>query len=203
MSAWRDIRPTLSRGTSDSGRSMYPPGPSYSSMYAQPTLAPSGTTVMGTMTPMDRMSYQGQAAHPQQAYPMQSPIGYGTPAFETYQQPHSAARNYPAYLSQQQYNPAPQANYNYPSFQRPAAVPPIPEEGPVGLYGNSSLQLPPIRPAPQGQIVEPAMAQQQRQSHAQGQYYPSEQRSEQGSSERPDPKRPRMDIRGILDPRND
>lgn len=202
--AWRDIRPILSRGVSDSGRGrMYPPGPSFSSMYAQPTIASSATTVMGTMTPMDRSSYQLQPSQGQQAYPIQSPMGYGASSYQTYQQPQAPARNYPGYLSQQQYNPSAQASYTYASFQRPTAVLPIPEEGPVGLYGSSSLRLPPIRPAPQGQIVEPAMAQQQRQSQPQGQYYQAQQRSEQGRSEQPDSKRPRMDIRGILDPKND
>ena len=202
-STWRDIRPILSRGVSDSGRSIYAAGPSFSSIYAQPTIASTSTTAMGTMTPMERSSYPIPTPQPQQSYSMQAQMGYGTSGYETYQQPQTQARNYPSYIPQQQYNAPTQQSYAYSSFQRPTPVPPVPEEGPVGLYGSSSLQLPPIRPAPQGQSVEPAMAQQQRQAHPQGQYYTVDQRSQQGASERPDAKRPRMDIRGILDPRND
>lgn len=134
---------------------------------------------------------------------MQTQIGYGMPSYETYPQPQSQPRSYPGYMPQQQYGQPAPTNYTYSSYQRPAAVPPAPEEGPVGLYGTSSLQLPPILPAPQGQTVEPAMAQQQRHLQPQLQYYTSEQPSEQGSSERPDAKRPRMDIGRILDSRND
>ena len=202
-STWRDIRPIISRGLSDSSRSMYPPGPSFSSMYAQPSVATSVTSAMGTMTPMDRASYQVPGSQTQQSYSMQSQLGYGSPSYESYQQPQAQARSYTGYMPQQQYaQPAP-ATYSYPSYQRPAPVAPIPEEGPVGLYGTSSLQLPPILPAPQGQAVEPAMAQHQRQPQPQLQYYSTEHSSGQGSSERPDAKRPRMDIGRILDPRND
>jgi hypothetical protein len=202
-STWRDIRPTMSRGVSDSGRSMYRPGPPFSSMYAQPSVASSATNAMGTMTPMERSSYQVPGSQTQNAYAMQSQMGYGTPSYETYQPPQSQPRSYPGYIPQQQYGQPAPTNYTYSSYQRPTPVPPVPEEGPVGLYGTSSLQLPPILPAPQGQTVKPAMAQQQRQPQPQLQYYPSEQPSEQGSSERPDAKRPRMDIGRILDPRND
>lgn len=172
-------------------------------MYAQPSIASSATNAMGTMTPMERSSYQQPGMQAQQVYAMQSQMGYGAPSYETYQQPQSQPRSYPGYMPQQQYSQPAPTSYTYTSYQRPAPAPRIPEEGPVGLYGTSSLQLPPILPAPQGQTVEPAMAQQQRQAQPQLQYYTSEQSSQQGSSERPDAKRPRMDLGRILDPRND
>lgn len=75
-------------------------------------------------------------------------------------------------------------------------------------YGGAPFQLPPILPAPAGTTMVPAIAQQQRHSQPLGGLYgqtpssrpvtaQSDGRSESGERE---PKRPRMDIRGILGP---
>jgi len=189
----RSIRPLPSY---DPSRPSVRPGPPFQPIYATPTISPSPATAMGTFIS------SGRAFQPSTGMPPSQPPGYHVIQPSTVNPPgpqnYQGGYQYPpphGYMP-----PLPPQQYSNPIFPRPPA-PQATDEPPMGMYGSTSLQLPPIRPAPQGSHIDPAIAQQQRQ-HAQ--QHPREQQPGPDKSTRePDPKRPKMDIRGILGPRND
>lgn len=81
---------------------------------------------------------------------------------------------------------------------------------PMGYYGPPPVQLPPILPAPATTNMDPAMAQQQQRQYQSlempygqqqlGPRYATTQPTD--SSDERDPKRPKMDMRNILGPRD-
>jgi hypothetical protein len=203
----RDIRPTQPRGLQDYGGSILRPSPSPHSLYATPNISQSPVTAVGTIIPPGRrytLDVSSASTQPSTAYaipPTYSPHGAEQlgPSVPQY------ASGYP-YPQQGLMMPPSQPHYPYPIFPRGPTHSGMPGDAPLSMYGTASLQLPPIRPAPQ-RSFEPAMAQQQRQAQQlqhqqQRQVQESSQRSDDGTR-LPDPKRPRMDIKGILHPRND
>lgn len=138
-----------------------------------------------------------QPTGPEQ-YQRQPPLytsGYPFPGYQT-----EPATNNPPY-------------YQAPILPRDQRPPPMPQNEPqMGSRVGSSLQLPPIR-SPDYQIpLEPAFTPQPRPAMT-PQQYPSQQSQQTsqptpagrtGSETRePDAKRPKMDIQGILGPRQD
>ncbi|KAK5955792.1 hypothetical protein OHC33_003433 [Knufia fluminis] len=172
------------------GRMLYP------SPYGQPSIAQSTATARGQFSSSQRplsfpsTSSTNQQAHmaPQAVAPAQGPMyGYANTG-----QPGM---------------PYPSSDYPNPLFPRRPVAPHSYSHPAAGHYGMPQLQLPPILPAPPGINVDPAIAQQQR--HFQPQHVPYGQPASsrpaasqpgRGSEER-DPKRPKMDIQGILGPR--
>ena len=188
----RDIRPGPSGSGMDVGRPVFPrPAAPYQVVYAQPTVSPSSATATGTMS---RPMQGGLAGYPQPSYSMTQSAGLTALGQETFS---NYAPNYP-YLSSQQTPP-------YALFPRTSSQmqPPLHPGGRPGYSTmpglvprdrDPDLQLPPIRPAPPGAGIDPAMAQQQRQHQAQHQQYA---RTEQpgggnGTTRQPDPKRPKI-----------
>ena len=101
----------------------------------------------------------------------------------------------------------PGSDYPNPMFPRRPVASQQYTNPQAGNYGAPAFQLPPMRPAPPGTSIDPTVA--QRQHHFQpqieqyGQLASSRVPASQpgGDSDERNPKRPRMDIRGILDPR--
>ena len=167
----RTFRPLQAQPSYDQGRTQMRP-PSAYPMYAQPSVSPSQATAMGSFVPS--RSYMGSAmpmAHPQSPYAG----GYG-------------------YMSPHEQMGMPQQPYSNPIFPREPLPPP--QGSGMGMPG-SSLQLPPIRPAPERSFIDPSLAQQHQQMQ------PQSRPGSTGDTRQPDPKRPKMDIQGILGPRND
>ena len=240
-------RRSLSRGPSGLGRhSTYqrgyqpsPPGPSFDpnsrpslprglsfqSMYAPPSISPSPTTATGTIISPGRSYSTGPMPLPGQP---PSPYQSTTPSEPALRSmaPYPGAYSYPP--PQGQMGPPSQLLYSTPIFPRPVRSP-RQSDALASFQGPSGLQLPPIRPAPPGGPVDPAIAQRQRQHGQQQQQQQQQQppqqpqqsqqsqqsqqpqqqpqqqaRENQGSgndgSREPEPKRPKMDIQGILGP---
>ena len=165
----RTFRPLQAQPSYDPGRTQMRP-PSAYPVYAQPSVSPSQTTAMGSFVHPSRpfMGPSMQMAQPQSSYG-----SYG-------------------YMSPQQQMGMQQQPYSNPIFPRE----PLPSPQGTAMGYGSSLQLPPIRPAPERSPIDPALAQQQ-------QMQPQGQLGSGGTTRQPDPKRPKMDIQGILGPRND
>ena len=160
---FRPLQPTYD------SRPQWRPGQPYQP-YSAPTISPSAATAMGTFAPASR-AYPGQMAISQAPY-MQPPYGssYG-------------------YFPGQEVG-YPESQYANPIFPR-SQLPHPQAEAAMGMQVSSSLQLPPIRPAPERSPIDPALAQQRPSS------------SGSRDMRRPDSKRPRMDIQGILGPKHD
>ncbi len=165
----RTFRPLQAQPSYDPGRTQMRP-PSAYPMYAQPSISPSQATAMGSFIPP--RSYMGPSM------PVAQPLSPYTGGY--------------GYISPQEQMGMPQQAYSNPIFPREPLPPP---QGSSMGYG-SSLQLPPIRPAPERSPIDPALGQQQ-------QMLPQDQSGSSGTTRQPDPKRPKMDIQGILGPRND
>jgi hypothetical protein len=160
-------------------------GPPFQSMYAQPSISPSPATAAGTFVP----SLQYQGGQTQSSYsPPQSESAYRSIA------PYSGGYNYPPPPGSM--GPPAQMPYSNPIFPRSS---PRSGERLPPMQDPSSLQLPPIRPAPPGPI-DPAITQPSPQQPQPAQTAAPE--KDDGTQE-PDPKRPKMDIQGILGPRNE
>lgn len=165
----------------------------YPSPYARPSIAQSTATAQGQFSSSHRpLSFPPTAQQapmipqcgPQEPGPM---YGFAT-----------ARHHGIAY---------PSSDYPNPLFpRRPVASQQYPNPT-AGDYGAPPLQLPPIRPAPPGTNIDPAVAQQQRhfQPHLEQYGQPASSRvpasHSGGDSEERNLKRPKMDIRGILGPR--
>ena len=161
---FRPLQPTF-----EPNRPQWRPGQPYQP-YGAPTISPSAATAMGTFAPSSR-AYPGQMGASQAPY---------------MQQPYAPSYGY--YPGQEIGYAEPQ--YANPIFPR-TQLPHPQAEASMGMPVSSSLQLPPIRPAPERSPIDPALAQQR----------PPSTTSE--DMRRPDPKRPRMDIQGILGPKHD
>jgi hypothetical protein len=101
---------------------------------------------------------------------------------------------------QGQMGPPPQFPYGNPTFPRPTASQAAPSEALPPLQTQTALQLPPIRPAAFGAPIDPALAAQE---YRQSEQPPSgsDQVGKDDGTQEPDSKRPKMDIQGILGPR--
>lgn len=168
-------------------RMPYPPP------YAQPSIAQSTATAQGQFSSSQRpLSFpptnQQAPMIPQCGPPSSGPM-YGYSPVE-----HARA----TYSSPDYPNPLfPRRTLASQQYTIPAA----------GNYGAPALQLPPILPAPPRTTIAPAIAQQQRSFQPQLEQhgrpgFPRAPASQFGDdSDERDPKRPKMDIRGILGPR--
>ncbi|KAL2429815.1 hypothetical protein ABEF94_012117 [Exophiala dermatitidis] len=176
-------------------------GPPFQSMYAPPSISPSPATALGTFVPSSRQYPSVPAPIPGSG---QAPLpGHGP------QPPDPALRPIASYSGGYSY-PPPQGQMGPPShmpFANPI-FPRPPERGTAyhreslpPLQGQASLQLPPIRPSAAAPI-DPAITQPPG-ATAQPPLRAERGGREEGTHDEPDPKRPKMDIQGILGPRHD
>lgn len=189
--------------------------PSPFGMYAPPSVSSTYATASGT-------TYNISAQRPpssSSSLPSSQPPSphYQTPSTGTSPEgPFHSARSYRGgYGSQtaaQEYYPQNTGPYNVSLFPRPQAHHHhTPFEVPASVYTPQQsiapeLQLPPIRPAPPGTYTNPAMAQQQQRQAQQQQERESRVAGRPGGdngTRQPDPKRPRMSLGNIVNPRND
>lgn len=161
--------------------------------YGRPSVGPSLATAQGQFSASQR--------------PFSFPSGQPQPRMiASAQQPNLSSYGYGS--NPQLSSSYPPAEYPTPLFPRRDAPPQTAAES-MSYYGPPTYQLPPILPAPPSTNLDPAMAQ-HRQRQYQSQdinyaqqpfatgYAPSQ--SSRASDER-DPKRPKMDMRNILGPR--
>lgn len=161
-------------------------------MYAQASVSPSSAMATGTMT----RAYMPSSAPPQPPSPYVAA-------------PEGPPRQFPPYSESYSYSqpqsylgPPSQPPYSNPLFPR-STPPQTTQSGPLNISDPGNLQLPPIRPAASASPLDPAIMQTER---LQAQSLPPpirESRSNDDSMRAPDPKRPKMDIQGILGPRTD
>lgn len=183
---WRPLQVDPSRSAPMRGAG-FPP------MYASASISPSHATAAGTFTSPTRqypplgMSIPGQA--PASYSPRQSGSAMSTMAGYAYPYPHPG-----------QMGPPTQMTYSNPIFPRPTGAGSYSSETLPPFGGPATLQLPPIRPAPTGPI-DPAITQQSQQQTQQPPQQAEGSRDD-GTQER-DPKRPKMDIQGILGPKHE
>lgn len=170
-----------------------PPRFSYPSAYAPPSIGHSPALALGQMASARDLPRIPQN-HSTSESPYTMPAG-ASPQYGYYQPQGMASQPYPGAI-----------------FPRSSTSQQIPTDAPSGYYGTSSLQLPPILPAPAGSSMRPALAQQHQYPQTMGQSHqqssPHEQHYGQGaqqqsraSEQERDFKRPKMDIQGILGPR--
>jgi hypothetical protein len=178
----RPFRPLQAQPTYDTSRSQLRPGQAYG-LYAAPSIGPSSATATGQFVPT-RGYGQPQQMHPQ------PPSPYAPSATQS-------ARPIAPYPQMYGYPPPTTQSYSTPLFPRNQLPPP---SDPAS--STASLQLPPIRPAVQQRSsLDPALAHQEQRYTPQAQM--REQREGSGTTRQPDPKRPKMDIQGILGPKHD
>ncbi|RVX67655.1 hypothetical protein B0A52_08184 [Exophiala mesophila] len=162
-------------------------------MYAPPSVSPTHITATGTFTsPTPQYSSGptsiGQAPgsyHPPQTDPLRPLSSY------------SGMSNYPPLHNQ---IPPHQTHYSNPIFSRPSLPQSSVGDSLPPLHGPGSLQLPPIRQSAPIGPIDPAISEQQNRPQSQ-----QSTRGEQGRRDRsqePQAKRPKMDIQGILGPRD-
>ncbi|KIX04403.1 uncharacterized protein Z518_05271 [Rhinocladiella mackenziei CBS 650.93] len=168
-------------------------GPPFQSMYAQPSISPSSETAAGTFVPSSRQYQTGPT--PLSA---QSPSSYSPAQSEASIRSITSYTGGYTYPPQGQMGPPSQLPYSNPIFPRRPTPSSLPTESLPPLQSPSALQLPPIRRSPPGPI-DPAIAQQPPQ-HTQESPRTDQESRDDGTKE-PDPKRPKMDIQGILGPR--
>ena len=179
-----NLPPLLPQPTT--ARMPYPPP------YAQPSIAHSTATAQGRFSSSHRPpSFPSTVLQPHMIHQAPPPQG---PAYGYAPTGHQG----PVYSSSEYPNPL------FP--RRPLTSQPY-TNPPQGTYGSAPYQLPPILPAPPGTNIDPAIAQQQRHFPMQPEQ-PSQQFLPRPSALQPgdgtedrDPKRPKMDIKGILGPR--
>jgi hypothetical protein len=180
----RDLRPVPSSRESEVGRPVFPrPTPPFQPIYAQPTVSPSMATAMGTMSGHAQGGLAGYS-QVQTTYSMTQTGGMTTTGpenFSHYAGSYSFTSSQPTAPYSLFPRTSPQMQSSEQSTSRPG-------------YGHmqgmpSDLRLPPIQPAPPGGVIDPAMAQQQRQVQHQSQ---AEQPSGNGTTRQPNPKRPKF-----------
>jgi hypothetical protein len=192
--------------------------PSPFAMYAPPSVSPSYATASGTTyNPPAQRPPSSSSSLPSSQPP--SPY-YQTPSLGTSPEvPLQVGRGYVGgyghQIPTQEFYPPSTGPYHVSLFPRPTAQQQAPFEAPASAYAPQQsiapeLQLPPIRPAPPGTYTNPAMAQQQQRQAQQQQQQQQEQEgratgrpSDNGTTRQPDPKRPRMSLGNIVNPRND
>ena len=187
--------------------------PSPFGMYAPPSVNSSFATAAAT-------TYSPSAQRPSSSssLPSSQPLSpyYQTPSAGT--SPEGQSQRAPGYgggygghTSTQEIYPPSTGSYTVSLFPRPSAQQYGPFEAPASVYTPQrsiapELQLPPIRPAPPGTYTNPAMAQQQERQAQQQQERESRapgRPNDNGTTRQPDPKRPRMSLGNIVNPRND
>ena len=199
-----DFMRSIRSGHQDSARPSFRPTTSHQTIYPAPTVSQSPATAMGIMA-TSRHSYTRDtppgAVQSLNQYHRASggyAVGSLVPEQPTSQMYWGSYGGMTQAAPAQHYVPSTQGpSYAYPPFARTSAGEFMASEPTPNMYA-STLQLPPIRPAPGSTATEPTLAQQQRYTGFPTQYNP-EPSPINGSSEQPDPKRPRMDIKGILD----
>lgn len=173
----------------DPTRSQYAPPQQYG-LYAAPSVGPpSSAQAMGQFVP-SRSYGPGPTAQPPSAWstaagPSARPLAPYPP---TYGYSSDAMR------------PPPPSGYSTALFPRTHLPPPPTEQ--MGIAGvSSSLQLPPIRSAGDRSPIDPSLA---APNLSQPQDYTSDPaRGGTGTTRQPNPKRPKMDIQGILGPKHE
>jgi hypothetical protein len=203
--------PLLRQG--DFQRPQMPPAPSSFGTYAPPSVSSSYATVSGTTyTPAARRPASSSSS----LYSSQPPSPhYQTPSAGTspegpYQSTRGYRGDYGFQTPTQDFHPQSTGPYNVSLFPRSSAQQQAPFEAPASVYAPQQsiapeLQLPPIRPAPPGAYTNPAMAQQQQRQAQQQQERDTRApgRPSDNGTRQPDPKRPRMSLGNIVNPRND
>jgi hypothetical protein len=184
----RSFRPLQAHPPYDPTRSQFQPSQPYG-LYAAPSVGPSTATAMGQF--VQSRSYPPSSYAP--APPPYAGPGPSTRAIAPYP-PNYGYSNEPL-------RAAPPTGYPGALFPR-TQYPPPPPHGPLASGGGSpSLQLPPIRPTSDRPSVDPSLT---GAADVRTQQYPPESsRGGVGTTRQPDPKRPKMDIQGILGPRHD
>lgn len=165
----------------------------YPSPYAKPSIAQSTATAQGQFSSSYRPLSLPPTVHQAPIIPQCGPQAPG-PMYSYANTGHSRV----AYSSSDYPNPLlPRRPVGSQQYSNPTG----------GNYEAPPFQLPPIRPAPLGTNIDPAIAQHQRHFQPQLEQYgqsassrvPASQSG--GDSDERSLKRPKMDIRGILGPR--
>jgi hypothetical protein len=165
--------------------------PSYYPTPAQPSISSSLATAEGSFIP----SSAGQYGVRPPTHPGQSPSPYTSRAESTPQMTSYTSYSFPTSQGQPE-----RSYYSNPIFP-PQLPSTLPSEQLAPLQTSPALQLPPINfSAPSG-LIDPAIVQQPAQSTQPSPR--SGQESRDDGTQEPDSKRPKMDIQGILGPRND
>lgn len=169
------------------GRMPYPPH------YAPPSIARSTATAQGQFSSSHR--------------PPSFPSTVQQPPIIPHCGPQASGTMYGYAPSGHPGVPYPSSDYPNPMFPRRYVASQQYTNQTAGHYGAPPLQLPPMRPTPPGTNIDPATAQRQHHFQPQLEHYgqPASSRVPvsqpvEDSDER-NSKRPRMDIRGILGPR--
>lgn len=183
--AARSFRPLQAQPPYDPTRSQYYPPQRYS-LYASPSIGPSTATATGQFYPPSSYAQNqppyppGSSARPLAPYPPPAPANYG--------------------YSNEPMRSQPQTGYSTALFPRTQYPPPAHAmPGPGGP--SQSLQLPPIRPTSERTSIDPSLASAADTRTQQPPPQPA--RGGTGTTRQPDPKRPKMDIQGILGPKHD
>lgn len=175
----------------------YGRGPPFPAMYAQPSVSPSHATAVGTFVP----SSQSYSVVGPGSISAQSPASYNNSSPESSMRPmttYSSPYSFPPFQSHM----GPPTSYSNPIFPRTLTTSSMPGESLSTLEGPAGLQLPPIRTSPLGVgPIDPAISEPPYRQGVQRSPREEQPNRDEGTRE-PDPKRPRMDIRGILGPRD-
>jgi hypothetical protein len=171
----------------DPTRTQMRPGQGYQ-MYAPPSIQPSPATAMGSFVPPRQYGSAQPMMGTQPPSPyMMSPSEPSRPTSL-----YGSGYGYPS--PQEQMGMQNQPYYAAPIFPRTQLPPPPSEQ----TMAPSNLQLPPIRGPAERSPIDPALMQQ-----PPSQDPSPQQASSSGTTRQPDPKRPRMDLQRILDPKDD
>lgn len=187
----RSFRPLQAQPSYDVNRSHFRPGQPYG-LYAAPSIGPSSAIATGQFIP-PRNYGQGQHMPPPEP---------PSPYAHTAGPPSRPIAPYPqtyGYPSADPMRPPTTQIYSTPLFPRRSQLPPPHADPASSSAGPSSLQLPPIRPAVQR--IDPVLTQQEPRYSQQP--TSRDEREGSGTTRQPDPKRPKMDIQGILGPKHD
>lgn len=174
--------------------SPYGRGPPYPTMYAPPSVSPSHATAVGTFVPSSQPYSVGPGS-----------ISAQSPASYSHSPPESSLRPMSSYSSPYNFPPL-QGQMGPPTYSNPifprSGSSSMPGEPLPSLGASTSFSLPPIRTSPSGiGPIDPAISEPQ---YRQGipQSARQEQPNKDDGTREPDPKRPKMDIQGILGPRD-
>lgn len=187
----RSFRPLQAQPAYDPSRSHFRPGQPYG-LYAAPSIGPSSAIATGHFIPA-RSYGQGHQLPPQPPSPYAPNTGPPSRPIAPYPQAYG-------YPSVDPMRPPTTQIYSTPLFPR-SQLPPPHTDLTSSAVGNSGLQLPPIRPAVQRSSIDPILTQQEPRYSQQASS--QDQREGSGTTRQPDPKRPKMDIQGILGPKHD
>ena len=188
----RSFRPLQAQPAYDASRSQFRPGQPYG-LYAAPSIGPSPATAIGQFIPSSRGYGQGSPMPPQPPSPYMPAAGPSPRPLAPYPPSYG-------YSPQESGRPPITQGYSAPIFPR-NQLPPPQSEPAASMGGPSSLQLPPILPALQRSSIDPALTQPEGPQYSQAP--PQHLRGTSETTRQPDPKRPKMDIQGILGPKHD